>query len=522
MSSSLDPSGDHEMSASIHSARDELTLTRAELDQLREKEQELLDQLRLIRTATRTCRDQVRASCPIPADLISYLPVEVLVRIIELALQNPLPGCDSHRHVKRELASVSRHWRNLILGSPGLWNYIRISEPWSVPFVEAHVARSAECPLDIEVCLVKGWHSPDGLGWDALHDRLDPVLRCRHRWRSLVLQTADSYIILQLITLAGPISFKRLTIIDHDITFWFSTFEGWSPVNYLKLQARIHLNYLSKLSNLETLIVHIPISDEFLPGHTEFSLRKLKTLWLSGSTENLRLLPDTLYFPLLDSLSVNVTSARGLMEAIVAPNLRHVCYKPYSCDSNMSFVFGNLSSKFSSVEHLCLRDFSELWQAARGIDVESAEAAAKAFPSVRHVELHPRHIEAFFSSEATCPADHWEYLRTLETPGVFGDEIPSLKEWLRRRSLGGKPILDVITPSTFSEVNTPKQTSPYESLRPYCNVVVPSRLDLASDLSWSGWPGEPQPYYPNLSENGQTSDTAWASNSLERCEFCMD
>lgn len=446
------------------------------------------------------------------------------MRIIELTLQNPLPGCDPHHHVKRELASVSRHWRNLILGSPGLWNCIRISQSWSVPFVEAHVARSAECPLDIEVCLATGWYSPDGLGWDAFHGRLDAVLRCRHRWRSLDLQTADTYIILQFITLGGPISFKRLTIIDHDMTglFWFGTYKDWSPVNYLKLQGQIYLSYLSELSNLETLILHIPISDEFLYGHMEFSLRKLKTFWLSGSTKNFRFLPDTLHFPLLDSLSVNVISARGLMEAIVAPNLRHVCYKPYSRDSDMSFVFGNLSSKFSSVEHLCLRDFSELWQAARGIDVESAEAAAKAFPSVRHVELHARHIEAFFSSEVTCPADHWEYLQTLEIPGVFGDEIPGLKEWLRRRSLGDKPILDVIIPSTFSEVNTPKQTSPYESLRPYCNVVVPSRLDLASGLSWSGWPGEPQPYYPNLSENGQTSDTAWVSNSLERCEFCMD
>ncbi|KIO14629.1 hypothetical protein M404DRAFT_179589 [Pisolithus tinctorius Marx 270] len=480
MSSSLDPSCDHKTSTSTHSTRDELTLTCAELNQLREKEQALLDQLRPIRTATPARRDQVHASCPIPADLISYLPVEVLLRIIELALQNPLPVCDPHRHVKRELASVSRHWRNVILGSPGLWNYIKISQSWSVPFVEAHVARSAECPLDIKV---KGWEFPGELGWNALHDRLGVVLRCQHRWRSLFLQSADANPILQLISSSGPISFKRLTIVGNNISylFWFWTSEDWSPVNYLKLDTNVPLHHLSKLSNLETLVVHFGL-DEFSPSPAEFSLPKLKTLRISGNTGDLELLPDTLHFPLLDSLSVNVSSARGLMDAIVAPNLRYVCFDPYGCLQNMSSVFGNLSSKFSSVGHLCLRSSSKFWQPKRGTDVESAEAVSKAFPSVRHVEFYTKYIKAFFSSEATCPADRWEHLQTLEISGDFGDEISGLKEWLRRRSLEDKPILDVIISSTFSEVNTPKQTSSYESLRPYCNVVVPSGLDLASGL----------------------------------------
>ncbi|KAI5982760.1 hypothetical protein EDC04DRAFT_1784969 [Pisolithus marmoratus] len=340
------------------SAPDELSLRRAGLDQLREKERELLDQLHLVCAATRVQRDRIRASCPTPADLTRHLPAEVLLRIIEFALQNPLMGCDSHRHVKRELASVSCRWRDLILGSPSLWNCIRICKSWTVPFVKAHIARSAECPLSIEVC-TRDWEAQGGMEWGAIAARLSVLIHCRHRWRSLVLKTVDRVIMSSIASSEGFTSLKRLTIINDGPTdpFWFGPVD-WLSVDYLELRSRVDLNYLSNLSNLETLIVHIPLVK---PPRTqvEFSLRKLKTLSLSGYTGELEFRPDTLHFPLLDSLSVNVTCARGLMEAIVAPNLRRVRYTPYSCDSDMSCVFGNLSSKFLSVEHLCLCNHTE-------------------------------------------------------------------------------------------------------------------------------------------------------------------
>ncbi|KAI6148949.1 hypothetical protein EDD17DRAFT_1644631 [Pisolithus thermaeus] len=502
--------------ASTLTERDERSLGRAELDQLREKERDILDQLHHIRTVTATRRDQIRASCPTSADLISHLPAEVLLLIIELVLQSPLVGCDPHHHIKRELASLSRRWRNLILNSPSLWNRIRICEPWDVPFVKAHVARSAECPLDVEICM-KDW---DDCDWSAINDRLIVVIRCRHRWRSLVLRTTEKDLIISCITFAWWfIPFKRLTIIDDGLSdpFRFSPNVDWSSVDYLELQTRVNLNCLSNLSGLKTLLVRIPHVGS-PPTHVAFSLLKLKTLSLSGYTGDLHFCLETLHFPLLDSLSVNVTHARELMEAIAAPTLRHVCYTPYSCDNDMSSIFGNLSSKFLSVERLSLCDYTELWQTARNTNVKSAQAVSKAFPNARHVELHARHVEAFFDTEATCPADGWEHLQVLKIQGLFGDEISTLKEWLRRRNLEGKPVLDVTMidiPSIFSDS---RRFAIYESFRPYCNVVVPLGLDPTSSLSSSDIPWERLPY----SSASQASSTLWADDdSKRRCEFCI-
>ncbi|KAI6148948.1 hypothetical protein EDD17DRAFT_1644621 [Pisolithus thermaeus] len=140
----------------------------------------------------------------------------------------------------------------------------------------------------------------------------------------------------------------------------------------------------------------------------------------------------------------------------------------------MSSIFGNLSSKFLSVERLSLCDYTELWKTARKTNVESAQAVSAAFPSVRHVELHARHVEAFFNIEAA-----------LDVESLFEDEISALKEWFIRRTLEGKPVLDVIIldiPSIFSDS---RRSALYESFSPYCNVVVPVDFDLTSGLSLS-------------------------------------
>ncbi|KAI6165672.1 hypothetical protein EDD17DRAFT_1753866 [Pisolithus thermaeus] len=480
MPSSLDP-GQGSGEASILSARNERSLGRAVLDQLRERKWGILNKLRRIGIFAPMWRDRIRASSPKSADFISRLPAEVLLLIIELVLQSPLVECDTHRHVKCGLASVSRHWRNLILNCPSLWNRIRIRKSWDVPFVKAHVARSAEYPLDIEFdlqCFTR-------CDWRALRSRLIAVFCCRYRWRSLVLKDINKDVILSSIFARQSVAFKRLTIIgDYQATrpFWFSPNVDWTSVDYLELRTCVDVNYLSNLSSLETLIIDFR-NAALPPTHAAFSLRKLKTLSLSGYTGDLQFNPDTLHFPLLDFLSINVSHARELMEAIVAPNLRHVRYAPRSCDSDMSTIFGNVSSKFLSVERLSLCGYTEFCPTDRSTNVESAQAVSTAFIRVRHVELHARHIEAFFDTEAACPADSWEHLQVLTVENLFEDKISALKEWLRRRSLAGKPILDLVIVDIPSILSDSRPSALYESFRPYCNVVVALVLDPTSSLS---------------------------------------
>ncbi|KAI6133574.1 hypothetical protein EV401DRAFT_2064893 [Pisolithus croceorrhizus] len=104
---------------------------------------------------------------------------------------------------------------------------------------------------------------------------------------------------------------------------------------------------------------------------------------------------------------------------------------------------------------------------------------------MRHVEIYTGHVKAFFGTKVACPADGRKHSQVLKVWSLFEDAISALKEWLRRRSLEGKPALDVIMMDILLICSDSRRSALYESFRPYCNVVVPVDFDLTSGLSLS-------------------------------------
>ena len=167
---------------------DELTEARVELARLENQEKQLIEQLYNVRTAVRAQRiklDELIRRTHAPID---RLPNELLLRIIELSIHASVlafPSCDVHRHRKLELACVSRHWRDMVLGFPRLWTTIRVSPTWSEPFVKAHVARSCQSPLDIEICAQDVTQS--------FRASMDILANCAQRWRSFTIRSGPFY-----------------------------------------------------------------------------------------------------------------------------------------------------------------------------------------------------------------------------------------------------------------------------------------------------------------------------------------
>ena len=86
---------------------------------------------------------------------IDRLPAELLAQIFQLCIRASVvafPSCDVNRHLKKQLASVSRRWRDIILNSANFWTTIRLTPTWSKSFVKVHLARSSTSSLDIEMC----------------------------------------------------------------------------------------------------------------------------------------------------------------------------------------------------------------------------------------------------------------------------------------------------------------------------------------------------------------------------------
>ncbi|KIN93461.1 hypothetical protein M404DRAFT_40304, partial [Pisolithus tinctorius Marx 270] len=131
-------------------AMDELTEARAALAAMENREQELLSELHSIRVAVRSQRSRVEELITrLPISPIDRLPDESLLRVLEFYLEEAAQTCDVYIHAKRQLASVSCRWRDLILHSPSLWTLLTVTPSWSEARAKIYMTRSSRSLLDI-------------------------------------------------------------------------------------------------------------------------------------------------------------------------------------------------------------------------------------------------------------------------------------------------------------------------------------------------------------------------------------
>jgi len=332
---------------------DELTEVRVELARLEKQEQELIGQLCNVRIAVRaqkTKLDELIRRMHAPID---RLPNELLLRILELSIDPyvlAFPSCDIYRHWKRKLASVSRHWREMVLGTPRFWSTIRLHPTWSKSFVKAHVTRSCQSPLDIEIC--------DQRITQTFRASLDILVNCAQRWRSLIVH--------------GPVLSSLLKRMEHRV---FPSLTHISVECVPSCSTGKFLRFYSErcpqLQHLDLEKGFIPSLDFLIPPSlTSFafdlgnrdsspilqhvSLQKLTMLSLSGSGGDLNLHPNSLHFPLLKRFILcNVSRTKMLIRAIVAPNLSHFTYHPRDLRVG-DYDAEDICSSFPAVCHMDL------------------------------------------------------------------------------------------------------------------------------------------------------------------------
>ncbi|KAI6037790.1 hypothetical protein EDC04DRAFT_2897113 [Pisolithus marmoratus] len=467
---------------------------RAELVRLQDRERDLLEELRSVRTAARVQRDKIdvlfkQQRLPAP---ITRLPLTVLSDIIHCVVFDTHPESDAHRYTKRQLASVSRHWRAAILSFPNLWTTITIDPSWSVYLVAAHVARSGECPLDI---IISNWSSYSNLS--LFNDLLGVVVTCGYRWRSLVIRQISGNSAMQVVKSIWGMSFPSLECVQifgvqipDNPPFLMSRYTP--TLKHLTLWDQDKIDQLQIASNLETGRFHWSgsVSGSRLLS-TLLSCQQLRTLVLSGSggSSDQWPAPQSIHLPALVSLTLDLADPQPALAAVVVPNLNHLrCSRPFY--RGWVHVFGGFFDAFTNVRHLCLTD-AKLGGVSSELTGADVRAACMACPGVRHIELQADNIPAFFHRNA--PADHWPHLERLALEGLTVGTIPhDLIQWLDERKSREQPLLRVTLSEFCIPDNAPDGpwlTTLYKSLRGRCLFELqdfPLKITLGVHASSQG------------------------------------
>ena len=443
---------------------DELTEVRIELARLEKQEQGLTEQLYNVRTtvrAQRTKLDELIRRIHAPID---RLPNELLLRIFELSIHASVlafPSCDVHSHRKLELAGVSRRWRDMVLGFPRLWTTIRVSPTWSESFVKAHVTRSCQSPLDIEIFTQDTVHT--------FRASVDILVDCAQRWRSLIIHgRGSSFDVSELLKRIEHVVFPSLThvSVQHVPSFltdrFFRFYSELCPhLQHLDLGGHFipSLDF-SIPPSLTSFAINCGRGDSPSSILQHASLQKLTTLSLSGSCDGLKLHRNSLHLPLLKSFICKVSGAKMLIRAIVAPNLTNLTYHP--------------------------------WGRERGY---GAESICSSFSAVRHVDLAADIMVSVFQPGNIPNPGYWLNLESLTVH--LTDEyslgfLGGLITWLEGRKGMRRPKL--LIKFTFLDSFRHWSVIPtlYDAFHERCilewgNVRLPSHIVLSGNADESPW-----------------------------------
>lgn len=418
------------------------------------------------RSNTRLELDQLKKKeTPPPIDC---LPVELLLKILSFALVDDDRVCGRTRMVS---AHVSRHWRDVILNCPAFWTTIELYPGRTPPFIKAHVERSRNYLVDINI---HHWFS--GEEFIVFPKLLDAIIPCAHRWRSFTVNSNRTPI-MHLIEkeLENVASFPSLTraifdTLQNDVSF-DSKFLAPEKTPLLEtLQIRASGSFQDAITSFDATHVTLNLTHPWSPP-SPFSLslasEKMTSLKLVGTTYGWNSLhPNSLHLPRLQSLHIEIDPSNPLLQAIVSPNLSRLDYM-YPSDM-ISEVFDQITSKFPNLRYFGFRSSEE-------VDGSEARAICTVFPGVSHVELDIQNISAFFGlTNGSCAADRWVGLEHLSFSSY--DQLPSndLVQWLKRRKHRGLPMLQVELRS--SHMTRMAEPNPLDTLPKYCTLRLLERI----------------------------------------------
>ena len=433
----------------------ELAEAQAELARLQRAELDLLAQISDIRTAAEVQKRKIAillGMTPVlPSNDVTHrLPAELLSRILGFALHAPVSKRPViHHDRKRQLASVSRRWRDTILNDPHLWTTIIVRANWNLPLVQVYLTRSRDCLLDIEVYPWTFHRYSESQ--TTLLNIFNILLTHARRWRSIMVSSGP----LKLDGVATA-SFPSLVRIElHDDT----ANRFMSYLDPARLPALRHLELrtgvLHETPSEENTIINLMLAFSEYPSRLPLRLKKLSSLTLtslllSGNVDTSSVRPDSVRLLLLERLTLKVSRVKELLEAFVAPKLEYLdCF---NCKESRSpfVVFGGIQSKYTGVRQLSFH----LCGPPDDLPYEEVEFTCMTFPNVHHVVIPPSDITPLIGFSES-PADNWERLESLTVIGgtldqeMVGDDF---QLFLKRRQRKGRRVA-----VKFSKINlTPR------------------------------------------------------------------
>ncbi|KAI5989580.1 hypothetical protein EDD15DRAFT_2198521 [Pisolithus albus] len=415
-----------------------LSDARADLARLQCRELELLRELLAIRKAVATQKvvinELIKASAVPP---INRLPNELLVQIFLLIGYNA-----------QTLASVSHRWRAVIMGTPCIWTQIWLDQYRSRPtLLKLHLDRSGQLPLTISL--------------DSYLPELKVILPHASRIQTLKISSSASVVLSKFASLSFP-SLENLRVkLDSNSVSPLSTVCSRSPS--LKCLTLLGLDKPSLAGSLTTGLLRnrTPQSTwRIIPTES------LTSLSLTGITDSWDFLRDSIHFPILESLVLNIIDPMSFLEAIVAPKLE--CFefsKPHGTRL-VSRRFNGPASKFDNVYRLTFAPVS-----AEKVDRDAlymAKDFCEIFRGVRHANIHVTYLLY------QVPIDNWTRLETLEIQDFTFIQTESRRhfvDWITKRRTSGRRKLHLKLVSDDAPYNllTIQETSnAYQALQQCC------------------------------------------------------
>ncbi|KAI6151198.1 hypothetical protein BKA82DRAFT_4125002 [Pisolithus tinctorius] len=327
---------------------------------------------------------------------------------------------------RERLARVSRRWRAIVMDIPGIWSEIDLEYYWlrKFPALKLHLERSRQTPL-------------------AILDAYDL------RELEVVLPHANRFHTLEIIGNAENI-LSRI-----------------SRVKFPSLQ------YLSIDGRGESVDI-LPRIQSCVP---ELSLREIASDWKFKN--------DSMHFPSLQRLTLDVRSPISFLEAIIAPKLVSFCYTAAYCDDPIPTKFGENWSKFNNVSRLTFA--LPRFQIASEETLLLSRSLCHIFRGIRHADIQGDYVSMLFSPcmDGRSPLDNWTCLETLDIRDFTFSSLRSFKcivTWFtKRRNLGKRKLHFKLMQEhdTDDLVMLNASNALYQTLQDCCASVVFDRVAVS-------------------------------------------
>lgn len=345
---------------------------------------------------------QIRNCTVLPID---RLPNELLSEIFLLI-----------KHKRESLASVSRHWRAVIINTANIWSDINLDHyrkhPW---LLKVHLDRSRQAPLTISI----------------KHDYPDPevVLPHANRLHTLRIGSYPREFINRISCMSLP-SLQYLFLDMSSRYFFVESIRSHTPT--LR-----HLEYSGSLPSLGDLS---PIA----------AVESLEELSLDVTVIGWEFQRDSMYFPSLQRLTVTICCPTSFLEAIVAPKLTYFCFAWMYTGEPRTATYNGSRSKFDNVTHLTLTLSPFHWQVEDKL-TSLSKNICQIFRRIRYADIHVDFVSALFAPSKKVgnlngqrPVDTWTCLESLHIRS-FSYKSPQhfkhLKRWFtKRRKLGQRKL----------------------------------------------------------------------------------